>query len=297
MSGERIEILSIELLDERRAVVESLKRLARSLGIDLGWHYLLDLAWIVGELAHEGLARPGQRILDAGAGMGLLQWHLAETGNEVLSVDRSERSFMTPLHLRRRYRIRGLDHGDVAPAGAALGRALRSPPSLRSCQQALRMLLRPGALSHAPGRVIVYQKDLGSLPAVADSSVDAVVSVSSLEHNTPEQLPAIVGELMRTLKPGGVLLATLGAARAGDWYHAPSQGWNYTDGSLRRLFQLPPNTPSNYADFDQLFSALQSCAELRDGLAPSYFESGDNGMPWGKWAPEYLTVGVRKVKH
>ena len=35
---------------------------------------------------------------------------------------------------------------------------------------------------------------------------------------------------------------------------------------------------------------------VRDNLARFYFQSGDNGMPWGKWDPQYQSVGVRKIK-
>ena len=27
-------------------------------------------------------------------------------------------------------------------------------------------------------------------------------------------------------------------------------------------------------------------------LADFYFRSGDNGMPWGNWDPQYMPVGV-----
>jgi hypothetical protein len=107
----------------------------------------------------------------------------------------------------------------------------------------------------------------------------------------------VVKELMRILKPGGLLLATLGAARDQDWFHEPSHGWNYTDASLRRLFDLSPQAFSNYARHDEFFDALKSCTELRDGLAAFYARSGDNGMPWGKWDPQYQPVGVCKVKN
>ena len=299
MSGDRIEILATDLLDDERAVVESLKALARKLDIGLGWHYLLDLAWIVTELGALGRAQAGLRILDAGAGLGLLQWYLAETGAEVVSVDRSPRMLLAP-HLRRHYRIRGLRAQDMPAAGAVLSRALRArhPPRayLAAALRAVRLLLRDLASPPAPGSVVMYHHDLTTLPDIADESVDAVVAVSALEHNDPAQLPGVVNELVRTLKPGGVLLATLGAARDADWFHVPSQGWNYTDVSLRRVFQLPPEAPSNYERADELFAALRNCAELRDGLAPMYFQSGDNGMPWGKWDPQYQPVAVRKVK-
>ena len=32
-------------------------------------------------------------------------------------------------------------------------------------------------------------------------------------------------------------------------------------------------------------------------LAAFYARSGDNGMPWGKWDPQYQPVGVCKVKN
>ncbi len=103
-------------------------------------------------------------------------------------------------------------------------------------------------------------------------------------------------ELMRVLKPGGVLLATLTAGRDQDWWHSASSGWCYTDTSLRRLFKLPPEAPSNYAQYDELFARLKDCAELRDNLARFYYQSADKGMPKGVWNPEYQPVGVCKIK-
>ncbi len=47
---------------------------------------------------------------------------------------------------------------------------------------------------------------------MTDNSIDAIVSISALEHNPPEELPAVVKELMRVLKPGSPLVATLTAS-------------------------------------------------------------------------------------
>ena len=143
---------------------------------------------------------------------------------------------------------------------------------------------------------MIYNHDLAHLDAVPNGSQDAVVAVSALEHNDPANLQTVVDELMRVIKPGGLLLATLGAAKDEDWFHEPSKGWCYTDTSLRRIFKLSNDTPSNYAEHDLLFQALKENETLRDGLAGFYFESGDNGMPWGKWDPQYQPVGVLKQK-
>ncbi len=278
MTQEKIEILSVELLNRDRDRVEALKRLARSLGLDFGWHYLLDLSWILENLgpAHGG------RVLDAGAGTGLLQWFLAQEGAEVFSVDRGDRRDL-PLRFRRRFRVVGLRPQDLAPA--------RIPGITR--RRDLAALFDP---RRAPGRVVFYHQDLKTLADIPDASLDAVAAVSALEHNDPQDLPRVVEELMRVLKPGGRLVATLCAARDEDWYHTPSAGWCYTGESLRQLFGLPAGTPDNYEQYDRLFAALKDCAELRDNLAQFYSRSGNNGMPWGKWDPQYQPVGVLKIK-
>ncbi len=288
---DKIEIPSTSLLDENRLTVEALKGLACSLGLEFGWHYLLDLTWI---LKYLGPGK-GKFIMDAGAGTGILQWHLAVQGAEVLSVDRGSRASL-PIRFRRRFNVVGLrkePEPDLLPSNQLFADGLNHPR--RSLGQALDYLSGLGA-GRADGRVIIYNQDLKTLTDVLDNSLDAVVAVSALEHNSLEDLPVVVSELMRVLKPGGLLLATLCAGRDQDWFHQPSAGWCYTDTTLRTLFGLPEDTPSNYAQYDELFASLCNSAELRDNLASFYSRSGENGMPWGKWDPQYQPVGVCKIK-
>lgn len=296
--GETIELLSVDLLDEQRPYVESLKRLAASLRLEFGWHYLLDLAWILGRLG----AVEGKKLMDAGAGTGVLQWYLAEQGARVISVDRMSRAAL-PLRFRRRFHVQGLRPSDLSPAWSAYIQGFRRPArgawlrrwAARGYFQALELVdwvLKPPAR----GSVIIYNQDLANLAQVADNSLDAVVSVSALEHNTPQGLQAVVRELMRVLKPGGVLLATLTAGRDQDWWHEASSGWCYTDATLRQIFDLPANVSSNYGRYDELFEKLRNCAELRDNLASFYFHDDHKGMPGGVWNPQYQPVGVCKIK-
>jgi ubiquinone/menaquinone biosynthesis C-methylase UbiE len=284
---EKIEILPVTLLDQQRDVVTELKRLAGELGLEFGWHYLLDLVWIIRHLG----AVAGARILDAGAGTGVMQWWLAEHGVEVLSVDRASRCLL-PLRFRRWFRVEGLRKSDLAPYGRVIQSNLARPDRWKAQIADWSSLL---STRRSAGKVQLYHQDLQHLKDVPSGTIDAVVGVSALEHNTPTNLAFVVSELMRVLKPGGALLATLGAARDQDWFHQPSQGWCYTDASLRRLFDLPV-AASNYDSYDELFEALKQCAELRDNLASFYFNSAENGMPWGKWDPQYQSVGVLKIK-
>jgi SAM-dependent methyltransferase len=276
-------------------VVNKLWDVSRATRVEPGWHYLLDLAWIAESLGPVD----GKQILDAGAGMGLMQWFLIEQGAaEVISADRGSR-YDLPLVMRTRYKVRGLRSGDLGPAWNVLkGNVSRASGFgkvvyfLRGLV-ALAMIALPKRFS---GRVLIYNEDLTSMPDIPDNSLDAVVAVSALEHNTPEGLQKVVAEIMRKLKPGGKLLATLCAGKGKDWFHEPSHGWCYTDATLCRLFDLPEDTPSNYARHDELFNSLKNSTELREKLAKIYFQSGDNGMPWGKWDPQYQPVGVCKVK-
>jgi glycosyltransferase involved in cell wall biosynthesis/tetratricopeptide (TPR) repeat protein/SAM-dependent methyltransferase len=266
-SGEVLELLSVDLLQQHQELVASFRHLAQSLDLVIGWHYLLDLAWIVSQIPNPS----GMTILDAGAGTGLLQWWLAERGARVISVDRVPRKSL-PVPFHERFRISGLQPTDWP---VSTPRDLPPAPST--------------------GEVIFHTHDLTDLSAIETGSVDAVVSVSALEHNSLEGLRDSVRELERMLRPEGLFLATISASNRSDWYHEPSKGWCLTETSLRQYFGLP-DAPSNFAHLDHIFSALRECAELRENLHPFYFQSGDNGMPWGVWDPRYQPVGIRKVK-
>jgi SAM-dependent methyltransferase len=293
--GDSLELLSVSLLDEERPTVTGLKVLADDLAIGLGWHYLLDLVWILRRLGPV----PGT-VLDAGAGIGLLQWYLADRGWHVLSVDRMSRRKL-PLKFRARYRLSGLRAEDLAQAR----RPPRAPtrPIIRRARRALRVIglgrRGDGLRRDAPrssGDVVIYNEDLRSLSEIEDGSIDEVVSVSALEHNTPDDLQQAIAELMRVLKPGGRLIATTSASGGADWFHEPAQGWCYSEATLRRVFDLPASVVSNYDRYDELMTSLRANAELRDNLAAFYFKSDHNGMPWGHWDPQYMAVGVCKVK-
>jgi SAM-dependent methyltransferase len=288
---ESIELLGPALLDSERQAADAAMRLSRSMRISLGWHYLLDVVWTNRELD----AQRDSTVLDAGAGVGIMQWFLAERGVNVISIDRLDRSRLS-LRYRARYNVAGLHRQELAPVGRSFLADARSGALAVDAMRDARGLLdrvRGGARNR--GKVTIHHVGLGQLSAIPDGSVDGIVSISSLEHNDPDAIPGIVAELWRVLRPGGVLTATVGAGKA-DWYHEPSRGWCFSEATLRRVFGIAESTPSNYDQFDEILAGVRSNDELHRNLARSYFRSGNNGMPWGKWDPKYLSVGVRRQK-
>jgi SAM-dependent methyltransferase len=290
-NADRIELLSTRLLTEERPAVEAFRDLSARLGIEIGWHYLLDLAWVARHLGDPA----GRRVLDAGAGTGVLQWWLAERGASVTSVDRYDRSDLS-LRFRMRYRVTGdllglrpLWARRVADAGR------RWPERLASAARLATAAAVGQWTKKAPGSVRLLQRDLRRLDDLPAGSFDAVVSISALEHNEPQDLSPVVASLIRLLRPGGVLLATLGASASEDWYHEPSRGWCYSRRSLSRAFLIPVGADP-YPDYDSVLNELRESTELRTGLSNLYFRSGENGMPWGIWDPRYVPVGVACTK-
>ncbi len=291
---DKIEILSVSLLDTERSRIDELKALARQLKLEFGWHYLLDISWILSQIERID----EQKIMDAGAGTGVIQWYLADKGATVISVDRESRENLAPK-FRRRFNIVGLRPQDLASNQGSSGFGdvtLKTQAADWADQVRFAISRKSSSKSETRGVVIIYNQDLRNLTDIADESIDYVVAVSSLEHNSPQDLEAVVTELLRVLKPGGSILASLGAAKNGDWFHEPSRGWCYSEQTLRRVFDFSPEVPSNFSQYDQLFDDLLRNRELKDNLASFYFNSGDNGMPWGKWNPEYQPIGICKRK-
>jgi SAM-dependent methyltransferase len=293
VTQDKVEILSVDLLNRYRDLVDELKLVAKELRLEFGWHYLLDLTWIISHLDTNQVGV----VLDAGAGTGVMQWFLSNRGVDVVSVDRGSRAHL-PIHFRAYSPVVGLRAEDLATRPKTAFHLLRYSTRRRAILEAFLPIVRVRRERYAEGRgkVFIYNQDLSALSMIEDNTIDVVVSVSALEHNTPVVLRAVVHELLRVLKPNGKLLATLGAAVGEDWFHEPSQGWNYTEASMRDIFQLAPDASSNYEDYDRLFNALKENRELSEGLAGFYKTSGHRGMPWGKWAPQYIPVGVCKVK-
>jgi len=297
-------------MDRHPEVLARIDKLRRAMALDIGWHYLLDLIWILTNLHLNG----NRRVLDAGAGKGLLQFLLAEHGYSVVSADYSNRSWSPLIRFAYSMEFRGerefhngyLDHmaskytrgmNRIKATSNLLGRSFSI--AARVFQSAFHLpefLLDRMNNSQGVGRIIVYKTDILSMTEIEDSSIDAVVSLSVIEHLKKSQIPIAFREFWRVLKPGGHMLITTSAAQDQDWYHEPSKGYCFSEESIRDFLGIADHCSSNWQMFDEILRELKSSEALKERLSASYRYSGNNGMPWAVWDPKYVPVGIAVYK-
>lgn len=300
-----IELLSESLIDQHPDLALEVLAASSKLGLSLGWHYVLDLVWLLREL---DLPR-GATVLDAGAGWGLAQFLFADRGLRVISVDMSARQARGELQhlynferlgsgatIHHRYLERAqpnlktsFDLALATPLGQLPGKVLNRLGWSRATA-APATVARPGNPS-----ITLYQAALEAMDAIASGSIDAVISVSALEHNPPAALAPIVAELERVARPGAPLLLTLSASRANGEFHAASHSYLLNEAGLIEHYGLEAPC-SNFDQFDAIDTALRTPRYLDRWLSHTYDDRTDNGMPGRVWAPAYLPVAIRKTR-
>lgn len=302
--ASRLEILSPSLIEQFPATVKKVDKICHRLGIEIGWHYILDITWILQQLD----CPSGVTILDAGAGTGALQFVLAERGYNIISVDFFPRFILPTARMMfptGKYGVGEFEHSYIGHLQAVrreigkkgiLSRVLVLSKRLNAQQLLLPVIWARRILGlRKPGKVSFYQADMRQMDAIADKSIDAVVSVSAIEHMEPEEVAVAVSEFERVLKPGGKIVVTTSAAKEKDWFHEPSKGWCFSQATLKEFFRLGGNVESNWALYDSVMDDMKACKELQRRMPYFYRLSGNNGMPYGKWDPQYLPVGVLKA--
>ncbi len=76
--------------------LEDIDALRINFGLDLGWHYPLDIIWI---LMNVTLPLVGIVIFDSGAIKGLLQYAIGEKAYQLVRMDFSDHRFQLPIRL------------------------------------------------------------------------------------------------------------------------------------------------------------------------------------------------------
>lgn len=319
---EKIELLNIGLFSEK----EKLKTIDRWLGVmnwSNGWHYDLDIIWILLQINELGLAR-GSTIIDAGAGLGITQFILAAQGYNVLSLDFIDRAI--PKFSKRIFNIEKVDHDlggyrheymEFMNYGQKNGRQPISPRRLaeffKKAVDLKRLNLNVYLAGHyfrqavnlayalelmrdhsGFGKITFLRGTFNNIP-LANNIADALVSVSAFEHNTYDDMSASIVEFLRVVKKNSPLFITTSASESEDWYFKPPKAWNFSKETLSSWFGISEsNVVFNYRE---VFNGIVNSKLMEKRMPLSYKLSAENGLPYGRLKDaQYLPVGIVKMK-
>lgn len=319
---EKIELLDIGLLGDKEKL-KVIDRWLRVMNWPNGWHYDLDIIWVLRHIDQLGL-RKGSTIIDAGAGLGMTQFILAACGYNVLSLDFTSREI--PRFSRKIFAIEKIDRGLGGYAHEYMefmnyGQKRSRPPiSLQRAMLLLKKALDPKRAGlnfylarhylkqavnlyyclelmkdHSDfGKITFLRGTFNNIP-LPDSTADALVSVSAFEHNTYQDMLASISEFMRVVKKGSPLIITTSAADGQDWYFQAPKAWNFSKETLSSWFDIPQERVSfNYRDTSR---DIMNSPSLKGRISGFYKFRGENALPYGDLRQiRYIPVGIVKIK-
>ena len=274
----------------------------------IGWHYITDITWIY---SHIKDWPRDFKVLDAGGGGGPVQFLMAELGFDVTNIDLNLDK--PGLAYQNRYQCTY----EVLPSfkNTKYGTFLSGTDGKKQFLKALIKIIKQSvpykwwsarryAIKHEQWRKIIklssskighikwLKGNLCHIPEVSDNTFDAVVSLSALEHIHFGNLKNAVEEIKRVVKPDARwAVTTSGTEKAETWFHEPSQSNCFSSRDLERIFGANPNGEQNP---QEILKKYQNNSYLKENLAKFYFKSDRYGMPWGKWNPKYIPVGIFK---
>jgi SAM-dependent methyltransferase len=310
-------MLRFELIDpdkmiasEDFAIVESF---LKSCGqIQLGWHYIVDLVWIYSKVKNW----PRKiKVLDAGGGRGFSQILLAEMGFEVYNIDlwhlspsrfwldrygikhkildsytsTSYKDHIANVNLESGGMRSSLKKWLMANSPAILG-LLRSWKTTTFHKRLDQWRYRWQMDNYPVGHIEWITGNLCHLPEIPRGHFDAMISLSSLEHIPQDMLDKGVNEIRRILKESAHwAVTTSGTEKPYTWFHEPSKGLCFSLSDLNKYFNAER---IGSVEPEVILDKYRENNYLKNNLSDIYKKSGENGMPWGKWDPQYFPVGL-----
>jgi len=315
----KIQLLDSSLYEDKK----TLKKLSywfKLMNKPNGWHYDLDHLWILKELKKHKI-KPGDTILDAGAGQGILQYFLCSKGYNVISLDFSPR--LIPEKTKGIFKIHGdgnskinyshdymevISYGDGFNGGTLQKRSvlekLKKFELIKAPQYIIRTLnqIRSNVLCFYQ-KTFKSNKNFGSIKYIRapfheipidSNSIDAVVSVSAIEHSDIELFDKNLSELLRILIPKApLLISTSASTEKENFFHIKSSGWCFSLNFLQK--HIKPE--SIQFDVSKTEKSLLNSKLFYDRLDPYYYKDPDafcfkkkiNFFP-------YLPIGLNVTK-
>ena len=191
---DNIELMDVDKLNDYKTINNELKKISRTYGSCIHGHYIWDYPWIISQLPeklfikknsknklHPGLRQFDSiplRIMDAGSGLGTLQFYLMEKGAESYAFE----------HL-------------------SYGKKIKEMCSKYNPDMTTRFKDYDINFNQ------IYLGDARDTIPWENNYFDYIVSCSALEHNLPAYFENSINNCISLLKPGGKLIITLPFAK------------------------------------------------------------------------------------
>ena len=318
-----IEILSANLLEDQ----DKLSRIdywLRVMSRPQGWHYDMDIIWLLKGLENAGIKK-GDTILDAGAGMGITQFILAAKGFNVISLDFSPRS--SPDLAKGIFEIEVFQGGDLSYKHDYIGFVKydasiskeKNSRDLRLYQKVWELMGRDlkdilnrikqefqirrneqankfeKKSDHTEfGKIKFVKAAFHDMP-LKDEEVNALVSVSAIEHADPKLMEQNINEMKRVVKKGNPLfITTSGTLENKDWFHAKTKGWCFSKETLSKIIG---HDIHNEFILERAEDQILSSDLWKKRIDPYYINDPDSDFYQGKiQSLPYLPVGIKIIK-
>lgn len=309
-----IHLLDASLLDNKQQLKE-ISYWLKVLNRPNGWHYDLDIMWVLNEL-NKAQVLPGSTIIDAGAGQGIMQFLLAAHGYNVISLDFSPRT--KPRPTRGIFNIVGEGEGDIGYqhpymefisygvySFANSVRDIWKIANLKKIPLIPQRIFRYGTYklfnlyetfvnSHEKYGTITYLRAPFHKVQMESGCVDAIISLSAIEHADISLFEQNIEELMRLLKPKAPLLLTTSVTTLDkSVFHEKTSGWCYSLSALKNYF---PNCDIKF-DTESCSRGLIESEVLKSRLDPYYYQDKE-AFCYKKniTALPYLPVSIKIIK-
>jgi len=219
-----------------------------------GWHYDLDIVWILKELEKNKVYK-GSTILDAGAGLGITQFILASLGYNVISLDFSDR--VIPKYAKRIFNIEKIkndafnyEHDYInfvtyttEQRVEKIEESNRNNVLFKLKNKFINLYFKFRNYFYFVNELTKSHKDYGKITFIRDAfhkihlndnTVDAVVSVSAIEHADRSLLKDNLNEFRRVVKVDGPILISTSANNETqlDSFHKKTKGICFSKKSI-----------------------------------------------------------------
>ena len=252
-----------------------------------GWHYDLDQIWVIEQLKENGI-HPGSTILDAGAGQGVTQYLLSSMGYNIISLDFSSR--IKPPRANGIFEIEIKGDEEILykhPYMDFIDYNIKNNTLLRIFKNFEHIPIKTAYFlkSHffyIYERFLKNHKNYGKITYIrapfhdiplSDSSIDAIISISAIEHADINLFEKNILELTRILKTNSPMLITTSATNETEnKFLEKFSGWCFSQTFLQNKF-----TNANFLfDYNHTYKNLLNSKILKSRIDPYYYNDKES---------------------